>query len=56
MPGSLTTRDRQGTRIARPSVLPSATNTASVTTFAAQWLAYAIPCQRFARHLAVTHA
>src|SRR5215469_17841958 len=27
-----------------------------ITTFAAQWLAYAIPCQRFARHLAVTHA
>jgi hypothetical protein len=41
--------------LSRPSVLPSVTGTTSAPrmrgTFAAQWLAYALPCQRFANTL-----
>jgi hypothetical protein len=51
MPGSLTTPGRSGTRMTRPSVLPSAITTASAPgsyPFAAQWLAYALPYRRFA--------
>ena len=42
--------------LSRPSVLPSVTRkdvgTRDEGTFAAQWLAYALPCQRFANTLA----
>ena len=55
MPGSLTTPGRSGTRITRPPVLPSAKTTASAPgtafPFAARWLAYALPCRRFAAAL-----
>ena len=54
MPGSLTTPGRAGTRITRPPVLPSAMATASApgtNPFAAPWLAYALPCRRFAAAL-----
>lgn len=55
MPGSLTTPGRSGTRITRPPVLPSAMTTASAPgtsfPFAARWLAYALPCRRFAAAL-----
>ena len=40
--------------LARPDVLPSTICTVSaprIETFAAQWLAYALPCQRFAEAL-----
>jgi hypothetical protein len=55
MPGSQTAPG--AVRVpARPSVLPSATRTASApgltSIFAAQWLAYAIPYRRFAAALA----
>ena len=56
MPGSLTTPGRPGTRITRPPVLPSAMTTASAPgtsfPFSARWLAYALPCRRFAAALA----
>ena len=45
--------------MARPCVLPSDWITPSapgIGSFAAQWLAYAFPCRRFARALADTHA
>ena len=55
MPGSLTTPGRSGTRVTRPPVLPSAMTTASAPgtsfPFAARWLAYALPCRRFAAAL-----
>ena len=42
--------------MARPSVLPSAISngvgTRDISSFAAQWLAYALPCRRFAAALA----
>jgi hypothetical protein len=50
-------KDHAGPSLAlsRPSVLPSVTGTTSAPrdegTFAAQWLAYALPCQRFANTL-----
>ena len=51
MPGSPTTPGRTDTRaLSCPSVLPSALSTASApgfVPFAAQWLAYALPCRRF---------
>ena len=60
MPGSLTTPGRSGTRITRPPVLPSAMTTASAPgtdfPFAARWLAYALPCRRFAAVLTVDDA
>jgi len=56
MPGSLTTPGRPGLALSRPVMLPSALCTASApqdeTLFAAQWLACALPCQRFAEALA----
>jgi hypothetical protein len=56
MPGSLTTPGRLSARVnTRPDVLPSANCTASAPgkdPFAARWLAYALPCQRFALALA----
>ncbi len=55
MPGSLTTPGRQGTRMTRPAVLPSAVLNESapeINAFAAQWLACTLPCQRFADSLA----
>ena len=45
--------------ITRASVLPSAGQTASALqseSFAAQWLAYTLPCRRFAAGLATGHA
>ena len=51
MPGSPTTPGVRALALARPSVLPSASQTASapeVIPFAAQWLAYALPYRRFA--------
>ena len=58
MPGSRTPQDRLWTRDLAPlDVLPSAMLTASAswitTAFVAQWLAYALPCQRFDLHLAM---
>ena len=56
MPGSLTTRDRSGPCDA-VSVRVAFRTQYGVgipvdTTFAAQWLAYALPCRRFAETLA----
>jgi len=51
MPGSATTPGQTGTRMSCPSMLPSALSKASAPgfmPFAAQWLAYALPCRRFA--------
>ena len=61
MPGSRTPQDRLWTRdLSSMVVLPSAMLTASAswitTSFVAQWLAYALPCQRFDLHLAVHDA
>jgi hypothetical protein len=59
MPGSTTTRDQ---RMARDIVLRRITFywTESIGIpklfYAAQWLAYAIPCQRFATFLTERHA
>ena len=58
MPGSATTPGRV-LALSQPSVLSSALSTASasgISLFAVQWLAYALPCRRFARALAITHA
>ena len=57
MPGSQTAPGPvRAPAVARTSVLPSATRTASppglTSIFAAQWLAYAIPYRRFAAALA----
>ena len=54
MPGSLTTPGRPGARADAPRVLLSTICMVSaprIETFAAQWLAYALPCQRFAETL-----
>jgi hypothetical protein len=60
MPGSATTPDRPGTRdhVRRPSRLPSREQRRhpGLYSFAAQWLAYALPCRRFAHALASMHA
>ncbi len=51
MPGSATTPGQTRARMTRPSILPSALSTASApgfVPFAARWLAYALPCRRFA--------
>jgi hypothetical protein len=47
MPVSKTTPGRLGARVMRNDV-----GTRDEGTFAAQWLAYALPCQRFADALA----
>jgi hypothetical protein len=56
MPGSPTTPDRPGTRdhVRRPSCLPSSEQRRhpGLNSFAAQWLAYALPYRRFAHVLA----
>ena len=56
MPGSPTTPGRPGARDDAPGsccLPPSATASAPrIGSFAAQWLAYALPCQRFADTLA----
>ena len=56
MPGSPTTPDRPGTRdhVRRPSCLPFGERRRhpGLNSFAAQWLAYALPCRRFADALA----
>jgi hypothetical protein len=55
MPGSTTTPDPPSARIARSFVLLSMMMTMSAPgttfSFAAQYLAYAYPCQRFAETL-----
>ena len=60
MPGSSTTPGRTGTRDDAPTVLPSGISTPSapglIQAFAAQWLAYAHPCRRFAPGLAADDA
>jgi hypothetical protein len=60
MPGSPTTPDRPGTRdhVRRPSCLPFGERRRhpGLNSFAAQWLAYALPCRRFAHALASMHA
>ena len=51
MPGSQTTPDRWRHSLTRRSVLPSTQGPCrhpGSHSFAAQWLAYALPCQRFA--------
>ena len=60
MPGSQTT---QGQSSACDDALPriafryaNSVGTLGFKAFAAQWLAYLHPCQRFASHLAVRHA
>jgi len=56
MPGSSTTPGRTGTRGDAPTVLPSVNLTTSAPglfqAFAAPWLAYVLPCRRFACTLA----
>jgi hypothetical protein len=55
MPGSATTPDRTGTRVYAPvRVAFHAVNGVGIrdNSFAAQWLAYALPCRRFAPALA----
>jgi hypothetical protein len=56
MPGSPTTPDRPGTRdrVHRPYCLPSSEQRRhpGLNSFAAQWLAYALPYRRFANALA----
>jgi hypothetical protein len=60
MPGSLTTPGRPSTRdhvLGRIAFrLSDSVGTRGKTCYAAQWLAYAYPCQRFAMHLAVHSA
>ncbi len=60
MPGSPTTPGRPSTRAVvlegvafRPK---NGVGTRDKQTIVAQWLAYALPCQRFAMHLAVHRA
>ena len=60
MPGSWTTPGHMGTRAAAPMRIAfhqfDGVGTRKKITFAAQWLAYALPCRRFARTLAGTGA
>jgi hypothetical protein len=60
MPGSQTARSRSGTRDRVPDHIAFCRNEGIGTpddwNFAAQWLAYAFPCQRFTRRLATTRA
>jgi len=55
MPGSLTTPGRRGTRMFAPSRLAfrrsNSVGTQDKCSFAAQWLAYALPYRRFTRVL-----
>ena len=56
MPGSPTTPGRRALALTRPFVLPSVygngVGTRDYRPFAAQWLACALPCRRFAGTLA----
>jgi len=56
MPGSPTAPSRTGTRFDAPVRIAfrqeNSVGTRDEPTFAAQWLAYAIPCRRFASILA----
>ena len=56
MPGSPTAPGRTGARVDAPVRVAfrqeNSVGTQDETTFAAQWLAYAIPCRRFAGALA----
>ncbi len=58
--GSPTAQDHSATRVLRRTVCylpPWGTTSASrIENFAAQWLACRCPCQRFASHLAMSHA
>ena len=60
MPGSTTTPGRAGARdvaLARVAFRKwHGVGTQDVISFAAQWLAYVYPCQRFASHLTMRHA
>jgi hypothetical protein len=60
MPGSATTPGRLGTRDVAPIRVafrqPNDVCTRQERSFAAQWLAYALPCQRFADTLASSRA
>ena len=60
MPGSQTTPGRLGARVIAPSRVAfrqrNGVGSREEGTFAAQWLAYALPCQRFADALAGTCA
>jgi hypothetical protein len=56
MPESQTTRDQAGTRASAPACVAfcyfESISVPDFEIFAAQWLAYARPCQRFAPILA----
>lgn len=60
MPGSATTPGRSGACDDAPVRVAfrhlDSVGTRNFTSIAAQWLAYAYPCQRFVPHLAVRHA
>ena len=60
MPGSQTTRGRYGACDIAPHRVAfryaNSVGTSDFKAFAAQWLAYSHPCQRFAPYLAVRHA
>jgi hypothetical protein len=59
MPGSSTTPGRSDLAMARPKRVAFRTRNGVGTrglAFAAQWLAYALPCQRFAEALAGNRA
>jgi hypothetical protein len=60
MPGSTTAPGRQGTRDVAPHRVAFHRNksvgTQDDVNFAAQWLAYACLCQRFARSLRIPNA
>jgi hypothetical protein len=60
MPGSLTTPGRAGARAGAPVRLAFrhgyGVGARDCFPFAAQWLAYAIPCRRFASGLTADHA
>ena len=60
MPGSATAPGRPGTRAGVPGRVAfrigNGVGTRNSCTFAAQWLAYALPCRRFAAALAGANA
>ena len=60
MPGSKTTQGRPGTRSNAPARVAfrfsKNVGTLDYKDFAAQWLAYSLPCQRFTSNLAELHA
>ena len=60
MPGSATTPGHPGACDSALGYvafhLLDGVGTRNIDSFAARWLAYAYPCQRFAPHLAMRHA